>query len=80
MQKNKAPVQKKYFDVRVECTLPAILSYRVLAEDSLQAAMMIKNLQPNSVRHRLTGRKDIRVTVYDAGGSIMRLVKNLLGR
>ena len=80
MQKNQATVQKKYFDVRVECMLPAILNYRVLAEDPKQAAAMIKDLQPNSVRHRLIGRKDIKITVYDAGGSLMRLVKNLLGR
>jgi hypothetical protein len=80
MVKNKDPVQKKYFDVRVECTLPAVLSYRVLAEDPQQAITMIKNLQPNSIRHRLLGRKDIKILVYDAGGSVIRLIKHLLGR
>ena len=70
---------KKYYDVRIECLLPATLTYRVLAEDAEQAASMIKSLQPNQVKHKLIGRKELKVLVYDSGSTIIRYVKNLFG-
>lgn len=71
------PPIKKYYDVKIECMLPATLTYRVLAEDPQQAAELIRGLQPNSVKHRLIGRKDIKLMVYDAGSSMIKLIKNL---
>src|SRR4030043_80302 len=44
---------KHYYDVKVECMLPATLTYKVLAEDPNQAAELIKNMKPTSVRHKL---------------------------
>ena len=74
------PKQKFYFDVKIECLLPATLSYRVYAEDAEKAAEMIKGLKPNSIQHRLFGKKDIKLTVYDAGCSIIKLILNLCNR
>ena len=71
--------EKKYYDVRVECLLPAVLTYRVLAEDAEQAANMIKNLQPNQVKHKLIGRKELKLLVYDSGSTVIRFMKNLFG-
>ncbi len=68
-----------YFDVKVETMLPATLTYRVLAEDAQQASEKIRTLQPNSVQHRLIGRRDNKLTVYDAGSTMIRFVKRLLG-
>ena len=68
-----------YFDVKVESMLPATLTYRVLAEDAHQASEKIRGLQPNSVQHRLIGRKDHKLTVYDAGSTMIKFVKRLLG-
>jgi hypothetical protein len=76
----KEPKPKYYYDVKVEVMLPATLTYRVLAEDANQAAAMIKNLQPNSVNHKLIGRKELRLKVYDAGSSMIRFVKELFGK
>jgi|SRR5579885_2591155 len=73
------PKPKYYYDVKVECLLPATLTYRVLAEDPQQAAEMIKTLQPNSVRHRLIGRKDLKLMVYDAGSTMIKWMRNLVG-
>lgn len=70
---------KFYYDVKVECMLPAVLTYRVLAEDPQQAANMIKGKSPNSVQHKLIGRKELILRVYDASGSMMRFMKRLLG-
>ncbi len=71
--------QKLYYDVKVECMLPATLTYRVLAEDAQQAAELIKGMSPTGVKHRLIGKKDIKLTVYEAGTSMIKWMKNLLG-
>ena len=70
---------KLYYDVKVECMLPATLTYRVLADDPRQAAELIRGMSPIGVKHRLVGKKDIKLTVYDAGCSMIRWMKNLLG-
>jgi hypothetical protein len=73
------PKVKHYYDVKVECMLPATLTYRVLAEDEFEAAKLIKGKSPNSVQHKLIGRKELILKVYDAGSSMMRFMKKLLG-
>lgn len=75
----KKPPPLYYFDVKVETMLPATLTYRVLAEDAQQASEKIRTLQPNSVHHRLIGRKDNKLTVYDAGSTMIKFMKKLLG-
>lgn len=74
------PKQKFYFDVKIECMLPATLTYRVLAEDAQQAADLIRGMSPNSVKHKLIGRKEIMLRVYDAGSNMMKFVKKCVGR
>jgi hypothetical protein len=72
-------IEKHYYDVKVECMLPATVTYRVLAEDPQQAAELIRGLSPTGVKHRLHGKKDIKLSVYDAGSSMLRWMKNLIG-
>lgn len=76
MKDNKI-IDKKYFDVKVSCMLPATLTYRVLAETPEQAAELIKHMSPNSVQHKLIGRKELKLTVYDAGSTLIRFIRNL---
>lgn len=78
MKKEKPP-ELKYYDVKIECSLPAVLHYRVLAESPEDACEKIKNTSPNGVKYKLLGRKDTRITVYDMGTSLIRLVRNLIG-
>lgn len=73
------PKPKYYYDVKVECMLPATLTYRVLAEDPQQAAGLIKGMSPTGVKHKLIGRKELKMAVYDSGSSMIRWMKNLLG-
>ena len=68
---------KKYFDVRVECMLPATITYRVLAEDAEQAATLLKNASPSHVKYKLNGRKELKLMVYDSGSTMIRFIKNL---
>jgi len=71
---------KSYYDVRVESMIPATLTFRVLAEDPEEAAELIKGTNPIAVKHRLIGRKDHKLSVYDAGSSILRWARNLIVR
>lgn len=71
--------EKHYYDVKVECMLPATLTFRVLAEEPEQALDLIRGMSPTSVKHRLLGRKDTKVSVYEAGTSMLKWMKNLLG-
>lgn len=74
----KEEKKKSYYDVKVECMLPATLTYRILAEDPTQAAEMIKNLTPNTVKHRLIGRKNLKLFVYESGSLMIKFMKNLI--
>lgn len=86
----KSPIQKMaksppikpkfYYDVKVECMLPATIVFRILAETPEEAAGLINGAAPISVNHRLLGRKDHKLSVYDAGSTMLRWMKNLLGR
>jgi len=78
MKKEKLP-ELKYYDVKIDCSLPAVLHYKVLAESPEDACEKIKNLSPNGVKYKLIGRKETRITVYDMGTSLVRFVKNLIG-
>ncbi len=80
IEPKKTPPQKIFYDVVVETMLPAKLTYRVFADDPEQAATMIKNMRPNSIKHNLMGRRDSKLMVCLAGSSIVKLVKQLLRR
>jgi hypothetical protein len=67
---------KKYFEVRVETMLPATLTYRILAENAEQAAGMINNIAPITVKYKLIGKKDIKLNVYNFGCTILLYMKN----
>lgn len=79
LEKQAQPKTKQYYDVKVECMLPAVLTYRILAEDPNQALELIKGKSPNSIQHKLPGRKELVAKVYEAGSSMMRHMKKLLG-
>jgi hypothetical protein len=74
----KLPPVKYYYDVKVECLLPATLTYHILAENPQQALDLIKGKSPNGVQHKLIGRKELKVLVYDAGSTMIKFIKKLL--
>ncbi len=78
MKKEVKP--KQYFDIRIECMLPATVTYRVLAENAEDAINLIKNKPPHSVSYKLNGKRDLVIRVYDAGSSMMRFIKKVLNR
>jgi hypothetical protein len=76
---NTKPVEKVYWDVKIEATLPATLTYRVLAETPEEAIQLTKNMNPSGVKYKLAGKKNLKATVYNAGTMMVKLVKNLMG-
>jgi hypothetical protein len=77
-KKKNEPKPKFYYDVKVETMLPATLIYRVFAETPEQAAELIKNASPTGIKHKLPGKKDIKLSVYRAGCSVIEFMKNLV--
>jgi hypothetical protein len=78
---NKTKIKQKfYFDLKIDCLLPATITYHVLAENAEEAVKLIKYMAPTSVQYKLHGRKELKLRVYDAGSSIIRFIKNLAGR
>jgi len=71
---------KHYYTINVESMIPATLSYRVLAEDPQNALDLMRGLNPIGVKHRLIGKRDIKLTVSKSGSSIIELTKNLSGK
>ncbi len=66
---------KKYFDIKIECNMPATITYRIFAEDAEEALDMIKNQAPTNVKYNIFKRTNIKATIYDAGTSLIRFVK-----
>lgn len=74
-------MEKKYFDVKMEVLVPATVVYRVQAESAEQALDEVKESTPvHSVRYNLIRKKIIKSTVYDAGSTMLRFIKNFGAR
>ena len=67
------------YDVKVETMLPATLTYRVLASSPEEALEKVKKEAPKDIKHRLSGKRDLKALIYDAGTMLLRLTK-ILGR
>lgn len=73
---NKQP-EKKYYDVKIEATVPATFIYRVLASSPEEAITIVKYTNPTSIKYLPNKRKDIKTIVYDAYTTLIRLIKNV---
>lgn len=73
-----ATKQLKYYDVKIEVQLPATVIYKVLAESPEQALELANRASPVSVKYNLLRKKDLKATVYDAGTTMIRFLKNFI--
>lgn len=78
-QKSPSIKQQQYYDVKTDSLIHAVLTYRVLAESPEQAASLIKGMSPIGVKHRIAGKKDLKISVYQAGTTMLEWTKNLVG-
>jgi hypothetical protein len=67
------------YDVKIAANVPATLTFRVNAKSPEEALQKTKTMSPNSVQYKLPARKNIKATIYQAGTSLVKLVKNMLG-
>jgi hypothetical protein len=74
--KSKKPIERRYYDVKVEVQLPAIITYRVYAETPEEALLLAERASPNHVKHNLHQKKVIKAQVYLSGTSMLKFVKN----
>lgn len=68
----------KYYDVKLEATVPAVLTYRILADSPEQALELSERASPVGTKYTLARKRKIKATVYDAGTLMMRVVKNFI--
>jgi hypothetical protein len=67
---------KKHFDVRLECLVPCIVQYRIYADDEQDALQQMDKKTPSSIKPNIFRKKNIKATIYDAGSSLIRHIKN----
>jgi len=70
--------EKKYYDCTLECLVPATITWRVLASNENEALQIVNatTTSPTSVKYRLNLRRKIKFAIFDAGTTIIRLIKN----
>lgn len=79
MKEEKKLIPKlKHFDIKLEVNVPAVINYRVWAEDEEKALSMVTNAPPRSIDYNLKMRRNIKATIYDAYSVTVRLVKRFL--
>jgi hypothetical protein len=71
--------KEQYFDVKIETMVPAILTFRIYSKSPEEAIQKSKTATPTNVQYKLPAKCDKKVSVYNAGQSIVRLIKNLVG-
>lgn len=77
-KKEEKPKQKKHYTVKLDSMCPCVLTFKVLAETPEEAAEMVRlNYQsPISVKPKIAGKKDKKITVYELGSSIIKFIRN----
>lgn len=75
-----AAPELKYYDVKYETQVPATVTYRVLAETPEEALELSKRSSsaPVNIQYVLARRRDTKASVYDAGSTMIRLIKNII--
>lgn len=73
---NKNINDQKYYEVRIDATVPCTLMYRVLAKSPEEAVEKIAKLYPTSIKHNIKKKRNIKATVYILGQSVIKFIKN----
>lgn len=68
--------EKTYFDVKLEALVPCALTYRVYAFDEQEALLLVDKQPPTSIKPNVQQKRKIKATVYNAGSSMIRFIKN----
>ena len=69
-------VEKSYFDIVVNASVPAEIHYRVYAKDEIEALQLVPSSQPTNIKYFINVKRNIKLIIYSAGTKIIKLVKN----
>lgn len=79
--KNPKTPKKTTFEVSLTVDVPAIMVYRVFCETPEEAAEEVERIRrttaPNSVRYELPKHRASKMTVKEAGMSMIRFMKGM---
>ena len=68
----------EHYDVVIETYIKAKIKYRLYAESPEKAVQLAHKRNPDHIQYEFHNRKDIKITVYDAGMLIIRWIKNII--
>ncbi len=71
--------EKFWFDVRMDCLIPATLHFRIQAENPEEALLLSRHKPPRSIAYEPQRRKALKVRIYEGGSCLLRLAKQLMG-
>ena len=72
--------EKKYYDIKIKCNVPAIAHYTILAESPEKALEEIKRHKPRNIKYDFGKRKESEVVVYDYMTTLVKLIKKIVGK
>lgn len=78
MKKEEEKKEERYYLLKVEAQVPAILHFRVKSSSIEQAEQLIKHMHPIHVEYKLNKRKNIFLRIYEYGTSMLHKAKSLI--
>ena len=75
--KEEREKNRRYYDVKVECMVPATFVYRILAYSPEEAEAKAYKLKPNGIKYHTDKKRKLKLFVYNSGSIILRLSKNI---
>jgi hypothetical protein len=77
LKKQAAALQ--WFDVKIDSVVQCVQTYRVQATTPEEALTKTKTAQARSTQYKLHTKKNTKATITNAGTTLVRLIKNLIG-
>jgi len=69
------PIEKKFYDIKLEVLCPCVITYRIFAEDENVALLNIDKQTPKNVKPDIRRKRNIKATVYDSGTNNVKITK-----
>lgn len=74
--KKDKPLEYHLYDVKVECTVPASMVFKVKATSPEEALKNFDKSHPTQFHPHIARRKVSKATVYSSGSVLVRATKN----
>lgn len=68
----------KYYLVKIECNVPAVMFYKVLASSEEEAFKAVDRLNPYKIDYSVNQKRKIKTTVIDYATGIIKFIKRFI--